>query len=335
MKTDTALLTMEDVQISFMAGGKMLPVVNNLNLSINNGETIGIVGESGCGKSISALSILGLIPSPPGSISGGSIRFKDKELVGLSEKEFSKLRGNQISMIFQEPMTSLNPVFTIGHQIAEVLITHKGLTKKQALAQVVTLLEAVRIPEANKRVNAYPFEMSGGMRQRVMIAMALACSPDLLIADEPTTALDVSVQAQIFQLLKEMQEKFNTSIIFITHDMGVVAEMTDKVIVMYAGYVVEQGTTKNVLLNPQHPYTKGLIACIPQLDTTGFDKKEKLKVIPGMVPPVHERMQGCVFAKRCPEAMPICFKEQPITEEFDDGHLTACWYVQKEKISAE
>jgi len=282
------------------------------------------VGESGCGKSVTALSIMRLIPSPPGKIVDGRIIFDGKNLLELSESEMRRIRGNRISMVFQEPMTSLNPVFTIGNQIAEAVMLHQHVDKKAALERTIEMLAKVGIPDPESRVHEYPHQMSGGMRQRVMIAMALVCNPDLLIADEPTTALDVTIQAQILDLLTELQREFGMSILLITHDLGVVAEMADYVAATYAGKIVERAEVHELFENPLHPYTQGLFRSRPRLGAT----KGKLSVIPGMVPNPTEFPKGCRFAPRCPLADEKMKDEEPPLEEKRPGHLVACWKVK-------
>jgi peptide/nickel transport system ATP-binding protein len=292
-----------------------------------------VVGESGCGKSMTALALLRLIPSPPGRISGGLMRFRGEDLVQASEARMREIRGDRISMIFQEPMTSLNPVFTIGDQIAETLKLHGGLDAQAARVRTIEMLQQVGIPAPEKRVDEYPHQLSGGMRQRVMIAMALACRPDILIADEPTTALDVTVQAQIFDLLRQLQRDKRTAIVLITHDMGVVAEMADRVMVMYAGRVVEQGTTTQVLYAPRHPYTQGLIECLPELGCSQQARRTALTEIPGVVPSIWELGTGCAFRDRCPYAMPRCATDVPPMLGAGGGHGAACWLLQQREAA--
>lgn len=299
--------------------------VNNLSYHVYPGETLGVVGESGCGKSVTAMSIMRLIPTPPGRFAGGQILYKGRNLLDLSEKEMRAIRGNRISMIFQEPMTSLNPVLTIGRQIAETLRVHQGLNKKDAYTRAVEMLRLVQIAEPERRVHEYPYQLSGGMRQRVMIALALACNPEVLIADEPTTALDVTIQAQILGLLKELQEKLNMAIIMITHDLGVVAESCDRVVVMYAGSKVEEAPVKELFANPKHPYTIALMASMPALN----DESERLEEISGMVPPLHQLGGGCSFAPRCRFASAKCLKQAPSLELGADGHHVACFHVDE------
>jgi oligopeptide/dipeptide ABC transporter ATP-binding protein len=285
-----------------------------------------VVGESGCGKSITALSILRLIPMPPGRFVSGEIRFEGRDLLTLGEREMRALRGNDISMIFQEPMTSLNPVLTIGRQIAETLALHHGLSSRQALARAREMLELVRIPEARQRLGEYPHQLSGGQRQRVMIAIALACNPKILIADEPTTALDVTIQAQILQLMLELKERLGTAIVLITHDLGVIAETAQRVVVMYAGRKVEEAPVKELFRNPRHPYTRGLMASVPRLErAAAAGARPRLTEIPGMVPSLKDMPQGCTFAERCSFASEVCRKAFPPLEQKAAGHLAACW----------
>jgi peptide/nickel transport system ATP-binding protein len=284
----------------------VLKAVDKVSFEIPRGKTLGVVGESGCGKSVTALSIMRLIADPPGRIAGGEIRYAGKNLLGLSEAEMRHIRGNQISMIFQEPMTSLNPVFTVGEQVAEAVRLHQGKSRKEALRAAADMFKLVGIPSPEDRVHNYPHQMSGGMRQRVMIAMALACKPDLLIADEPTTALDVTIQAQILDLLRSLQQEMGMSVMLITHDLGVVAETCDEVVVMYAGRVVERAATATLFAQPRHHYTTGLLRSIP-----GHGERERLEEIKGMVPSLHELPVGCKFAERCPAAQARCREEEP------------------------
>jgi len=301
------ILKINQLTVSFQSGKKFVPAVDGVSFELREGEILGIVGESGSGKSVTSLSAMGLIPSPPGRIESGEIIFDGKDLLHNSEKEWRKIRGNQISMIFQEPMTSLNPLFTIGNQLMEAIRLHTTLSKAEAKKHSIELLKLVGIPRAEGILKEYPHQLSGGMRQRVMIAMAMACHPRVLIADEPTTALDVTIQMQILALMKSLNEKTNTSIILITHDLGVVAEICERVIVMYAGEVVEQGDVRTILKNPQHPYTKGLLKSVPDLR----EKKEKLYSIPGTVPTPGSIQQGCRFAARCSEVFDKCRGESP------------------------
>ena len=327
------LLSVKDLVVDFRTRAGNARVLNHISLDLKEGEILGIVGESGCGKSMTALSVMGLIPSPPGNITSGSISLEGLELTSLPSKKMRNIRGNTISMIFQEPMTSLNPVFRIGDQIAESVLLHENVSKKQAWARAVEMLEKVGIPEPAIRAKAYPHELSGGMRQRVMIGLALACKPRVLIADEPTTALDVTVQAQIFDLLRDLQRDTGTAIILITHDMGAVAELADRVAVMYAGHIIESGSTRDILDNPQHPYTKGLIACVPHLEDTPTDERPYLEEIEGVVPPLTELGSGCAFAPRCQHAMEHCRSEIPVIQPLTDHHKVACFKVM-EGVSA-
>ena len=306
------LLDVKDLSVEFHVQKGIAKVLKNLDFHVRENETLGIVGESGCGKSMTALAILGMVPVPPGQISSGSITYNGVDLLKTSKKKMRKIRGNNITMIFQEPMTSLNPVFSVGEQIAETLRFHQGMGRKKALNTAIEMLDTVAIPSPDKVVRQFPYQLSGGMRQRVCIAMALACSPDLLIADEPTTALDVTVQAQIFELLKSIQIKKKTAIIFITHDMGAIANMAHRVIVMYAGYKVEQGGVRDIMDNPLHPYTKGLMSCIPHLDPNLEGDPPMLQDIPGIVPSPISQGGRCAFAPRCSFAMERCHNQEPI-----------------------
>ncbi|MFZ7942263.1 ABC transporter ATP-binding protein [Neobacillus sp. 19] len=322
------LLKVEDLEVHFRSSSSVVKAVNGVSFTLNKKETLGIVGESGSGKSVTATALLRLIPSPPGKIAGGKIMFDGKDLLALSEKEMRSVRGNEISMIFQDPMTSLNPVFTVGNQIIESIRTHRKVSKKEAKQAAIDMLKLVGIPEAEKRIDMYPHEFSGGMRQRVMIAIALACNPKLLIADEPTTALDVTVQAQILDLMRHLQETVNTSIIMITHDLGVVWEMCDKVIVMYAGNTVESGSVKTIFDNPLHPYTWGLL---DSQITSEIVNEQKLPAIPGTPPDLRQEINGCHFADRCPYAQDICFSKKPNLIEVEEGHFTSCHFQTKEE----
>jgi len=321
------LLVVRDLRTTFYTSDGRTPAVDGVSFHLMAGETLGVVGESGCGKSVTALSIMGLISYPPGKIEGGEIIFQGEDLLQKSQDEMRKIRGNQIAMIFQEPMTSLNPVYTVGDQIGEVLEFHKGYTKSQALEQVVELLKLVGIPAPEKRVRQYPHEMSGGMRQRVMIAMALACSPRILIADEPTTALDVTIQAQILELMKDIRERLGTSIILITHDLGVVAEMAQRVTVMYLGRVVEEGLSGDIFHHPQHPYTHGLLNSIPRLER----KVKRLHVIPGVVPNAMFMPKGCKFHTRCQYATAECLEAEPPLTRVQGSHLVRCFHPLNDK----
>ena len=328
MATDQKLLQVENLQVEFKTRRGTALVLNGVDFEVNQGETLCVVGESGCGKSMTALALLRLIPQPPGRIRAGRVMFQGEDLLQVSESRMREVRGNRISMIFQEPMTSLNPVYTVGDQIGESLRLHAGLNPKQARQRSIEMLQQVGIPAAERRVDDYPHQMSGGMRQRVMIAMALACRPDILIADEPTTALDVTVQAQIFDLLRDLQREKGTAIVMITHDMGVVSEMADRVMVMYAGRVIERGTTEQVLSHPGHPYTQGLIKCLPELGSSRHAERTELTEIAGVVPSIWELGSGCAFRERCPHAMPRCASEVPPMVSADEGHGVACWLME-------
>jgi peptide/nickel transport system ATP-binding protein len=314
------LLQVKDLVTSFDTDAGELTAVNGVSFGVAAGQTLAIVGESGCGKSVTSLSIMGLLAKPAGTIRSGSIQFEGQELVGASQAELQNLRGNRMAMIFQEPMTSLNPAFTVGEQIIEGLMRHLPLSRTQASERALEMLQKVRIPAPEKRMNDYPHQLSGGMRQRVMIAMALSCSPKLLIADEPTTALDVTIQAQILELMRALQEETQTAIILITHDLGVVAEVADQVVVMYAGQVVEQAPVQALFDKPQHPYTVGLLGSIPQLD----EVQERLASIEGQVPNPLNRPAGCAFAQRCPFAQDNCKVQTPTLTEILPGHWSAC-----------
>ncbi len=322
----SSLLEIRDLSVEFHGGGggRTARVLNDVSLAVGADETLGIVGESGCGKSMTALAILRLVPSPPGRISAGRIVFQGEDLLQAPDGRMRDIRGHRIGMIFQEPMTSLNPVLTVGDQLSETLIKHLRLDRRAARARAIDLLKAVGIPAPEHRVDEYPHQLSGGMRQRVMIAMAIGCEPQLLIADEPTTALDVTVQAQIFDLLRELRTRRRMGLILITHDMGVIAEMTDRVAVMYGGRVVEEAPTDTILAAPAHPYTRGLIACVPDLDDEVVPGTS-LTEIPGMVPSVWDLPAGCPFADRCPEVLPRCRVDMPPTSEPAPGHRVACW----------
>ncbi|WP_027724030.1 ABC transporter ATP-binding protein [Tuberibacillus calidus] len=313
------VLRVKDLEVQFKTAEGYLSAVRGISFNLKKGETVCVVGESGCGKSISALSIMGLLPAN-GRIANGEIWFDGKDLVKLRQDEIQKIRGNDISMIFQEPMTALNPVFTIGFQLCEPLRIHQNLNKTVAAKKAVELLKQVGISEPERRMKQYPHELSGGMRQRVMIAIALACEPKILIADEPTTALDVTIQAQILDLLNELKQKFNTSVIMITHDMGVVAEVADRVIVMYAGEVVEEGDVETIFNDPQHPYTQGLLASVPNVDR----EQEELTAIPGSMPSLNEKIEGCRFHPRCPFATEKCKLQHP-SMTMIGNHKVRCW----------
>jgi len=318
---ETKLLEVKNLTVEFKTVEGTITAVNKISLYIYQGETLGIVGESGCGKSVSALSIMGLIPNPPGKIVGGEINLLGKNLLNCSKNEIRSIRGNKISMIFQEPMTSLNPILTCGFQIAEPLMIHKALTKKEAMEKAVELLKSVEIALPEQRAKEYPHQLSGGMRQRVMIAMALACKPQLLIADEPTTSLDVTIQAQIIELMKHLKNEIGTGIIMITHDLAVVAGMCERIIIMYAGQVVEEATTAELFKNPLHPYTIGLLKSIPKITP----RKVRLCAINGTVPALNHLPTGCNFYPRCTNAIDVCKKNKP--ELFYRGrkHYVRCW----------
>ncbi|MDN5882183.1 MAG: ABC transporter ATP-binding protein [Nitrosospira sp.] len=322
----TPLLEVKDLCVEFGDVRSPVRVLDHVNLHLKPGEILGIVGESGCGKSMTSLAVLRLIPSPPGRITKGTITLEGKNLLELDERQMQDIRGNDVAMIFQEPMTALNPVFTIGQQITETIRRHERISAKQARQKAVDLVTSVYIPEPERRLDQYPHELSGGMRQRAMIAMALACRPKVLIADEPTTALDVTVQAQIFDLLLELRDKFNTAIILITHNMGAVAELADRVMVMYAGRKIEEGSVDRVLLDPIHPYTKGLLDCVVNVerDSEKFSASAFLPEIPGVVPPLNELGNGCAFAPRCKFVMDKCHTERPLMAG-PDNRLAACW----------
>ena len=323
------LLQVRDLCVEFGTRDGIAHVLDKVSLELQAGETLGIVGESGCGKSMTALSIMRLIPSPPGHITGGEVRLAGEDLLKFDDQRMRDIRGKDISMIFQEPMTSLNPVFTVGEQIAESLRLHEGLSDKDAAAKAVEMLKAVGIPEPEARAREYPHQLSGGMRQRVMIAIALACGPKVIIADEPTTALDVTVQAQIFDLLRDLNQRTKTAIILITHDMGAIAEMTDRVTVMYAGRVVEEGPVDEILDSPKHPYTQGLIACVPQLDPNPGAERPPLEEIPGVVPALTRLGKGCAFAPRCKHAFARCHLESPQRTTVGPEHRAACWLLEE------
>jgi peptide/nickel transport system ATP-binding protein len=327
VKDSTAtVLEVQDLRTHFFTRDGIVRAVDGVSFSVAPGETLAVVGESGCGKSVTALSILRLIASPPGRIVGGRIFFEGRDLLTVTENEMRAVRGNGISMIFQEPMTSLNPALTIGRQIAEGLVLHRGLARNEAMAKAVEMLHKVRIPEAQRRVRQYPHELSGGMRQRAMIAMALACGPRVLIADEPTTALDVTIQAQILELMRELARESGAAIILITHDLGVVAEMAQRVVVMYAGRKVEEAPVAPLFRRPRHPYTRGLLGSMPHLgDSVRGEDGKRLVEIPGMVPSLSDEQPGCLFAPRCPQALARCSKEVPPLTAHGSGHWAACW----------
>ena len=326
----TALLSVKNLTVEFTTRDGIAPVIDDLSFDLAPGETLSLVGESGCGKSMTALAIMGLIPSPPGRVASGSISLAGENLLQASDIRMRAVRGNDISMVFQEPMTSLNPVFTVGEQISETLRRHQGLNRRQAKALSIEMLDAVQIPLPTRRINDYPHQLSGGMRQRVMIAIALACRPKVLIADEPTTALDVTVQAQIFDLMRAVGKETDAAIILITHDMGSVAEMAERVVVMYAGRKIEEGYVDDILVRPRHPYTRGLIACVPHLLETVSAERPYLQEIPGMVPPLSEfGFVGCLFAPRCDRVETRCWQEQPKVTQITSSQSAACWNLQE------
>ncbi len=322
------ILEVDDLSVHFRTPDGIVRAVDGVSFDLKRGETLAVVGESGSGKSILSRSIMRLVPCPPGYYAGGTVRFEDREVLKLSNAEMRGLRGNKMSMIFQEPMTSLNPVLTVGYQITEVLRLHKKLSRKQAHEKAIEALRMVRIADAERRVNEYPHQMSGGMCQRVMIAMALACNPLLLIADEPTTALDVTIQAQILRLMKRIKEEVDTSIMLITHDLGVVAEFADRVLVMYAGRIVESGTVAQLFANPRHPYTKGLLASIPRLE----QNRHRLDTIKGSVPNPKQLPRGCRFHPRCPYVMPRCLEQAPPDIPAGEDRIAACWLVEEDRM---
>jgi peptide/nickel transport system ATP-binding protein len=326
-----ALLDVKDLRTYFHTEDGVARAVDGVSFHVDRGEILGVVGESGCGKSVTSLSVMGLVPEPGRIEAGSSITFDGRELTSLSQKQLRDIRGNDIAMIFQEPMTSLNPVYPVGDQIAESLRLHRGMSKKEARARAVEMLGLVGIPVPDRRVDEYPHQLSGGMRQRVMIAMALANEPDLLIADEPTTALDVTIQAQILELLLELRDRLGMGVVLITHDLGVVAEVCDRVVVMYAGQVVEEGTVEDIFHRPAHPYTQGLLAAVPRPD----EKGGRLAVIPGTVPPPTRWPRGCRFRDRCPYAWELCAEEQPGLLAAGGSQRARCWLVEHPERRAE
>ena len=314
------LLSVHNLTVHFRGNEKPIRALDGVDFEVNNGETVCIVGESGCGKTVSSLAILGLIQLPPGKIVAGEILFNGQNLLGLTDREMQKIRGNHIALVFQEPMNSLNPVFTIGDQIREAITVHEELTDQESMARCIRLLQDVGIPSPEERVKDYPHQLSGGQRLRVMIAMALACNPDLVIADEPTTALDVTVQAQILNLFKTLKERRHMSLLYITHDLGVVSNIADRIYVMYAGMIAEQGDISQIFHNPCHPYTRGLLASIPDRTKRG----SALHSIPGNVPDAAHKPDGCPFHPRCDHVMDTCRKEFPEMFDYGDGHLARC-----------
>ncbi|NPV08185.1 MAG: ABC transporter ATP-binding protein [Anaerolineae bacterium] len=317
-----ALLEVKDLRTEFHTQDGVVMAVNGISYEVNEGETVAIVGESGCGKSVGVLSIMRLIPQPPGRIVGGQVLFQDRDLLRLPEDQLRTIRGNRISMIFQDPMTSLNPVLTIGRQVGEALEVHQGLSSSEARNRTVELLRMVGIPEAHRRLDDYPHQFSGGMRQRAMIAMALSCDPQLLIADEPTTALDVTIQAQIIELVKRLRDELGMAVIWITHDLGIVAGLADRVIVMYAGYIIESAPVKELYVNPRHPYTVGLLRSVPRLDE---ERATRLIPIEGLPPDLIDLPDACPFAPRCPAAIDKCWSGNPSLRSIGGGHKVACW----------
>ena len=321
MPKENELLKINDLTVSFATETGPAKVIENISFSLEKGKTLGLVGESGCGKSVTAMSVMRLLPSPPSRVDSGKILFDGVNLLSLTNKEMRKIRGNRIGMIFQEPMTSLNPTFSIGFQIAEVLRLHRDLSNDQARRRSVELLDLVGVGSPKARIDQYPHQLSGGLRQRVMIAMALACDPDLLIADEPTTALDVTIQAQILELLAQLQQELGMSILLITHDLGVVAEFCEEVVVMYAGKIMEKAHVEELFSHPRHPYTRGLLASIPKIG----NKTHHLPTIAGMVPAIDQRPAGCYFADRCERALDVCFLEAATLQPLREIRHLACW----------
>lgn len=326
--SEKRLLDVRNLKTYFYSDHGTVKAVDDVSFYVNEGETLGIVGESGCGKSVSCMSIVRLVETPPGKYEGGEIIFNDEDMLKVPDTRMRQIRGNDISLIFQEPMTSLNPIFRIGDQISEALMLHQHMTKQQARNTSIEMLDKVRIPNPQRVVDDYPFALSGGMRQRAMIAMALACKPKLLIADEPTTALDVTIQAQVLTLMNDLKREIGASIIFITHDLGVIAEMSDRVMVMYAGKVAEVAGVDDVFKNPLHPYTIGLINSKPDMTMTA----DRLRVIPGNVPDLNNKPSGCPFHPRCEKAMPKCAQEYPAEVSVEPGHQVSCWLYEKEGI---
>ena len=325
MNTDTHLLQIEELKTYFYTFEGTAKAVDDVSFFLTKGEVLGIVGESGCGKSVTAQSIMRLIPEPPGRIVHGNILFDGTDIVPLSMEQMRSIRGNRIAMIFQEPMTSLNPVYTIGNQISEMFILHEKRSRRDSWQRSIEMLQKVQIPAAEKRVHEYPHQLSGGMRQRAMIAMALACNPEILIADEPTTALDVTIQAQILELMMQLKEDYDTAIMMITHDLGVIAEIAERILVMYAGKVVESGPTNAIFEDPKHPYTQGLLKSIPTLGERAKYGRRQLQEISGIVPSLYDLPEGCRFYPRCPHAMGICNQSVPELIEVGDAHHVRCY----------
>ncbi len=330
--SEEILLELKDVRTSFYTHHGEVQAVRGSSFKLRKGDVLGIVGESGSGKSVTSLSIMGLIEEP-GKIKSGEILFNGKDLVKLNQKQLSDIRGNEIAMIFQDPMTSLNPVYTIKNQMIEVIRRHQKISRKEALEKAIEMLRLVGIPEPEKRIHSFPHEFSGGMRQRVMIATALSCNPKLLIADEPTTALDVTIQAQILELMNDLKEKIQASIILITHDLGVIAEVCDHIVVMYGGTIMEQGTERDIFYNPQNPYTVGLHKSVPKINEEGVE--ERLVPIEGSPPDLMHPPEGCAFSPRCPHAMEICLKQQPPTFKLSETHSSACWLLHAQAPQVE
>ena len=329
-----ALLEVENLRVHFRTPDGVNRAVDGLSFHVNEGETLAIVGESGCGKSVTSMSLLRLLPEPPAKISG-SIRFMDRDLLALSDAALRAVRGNEIAMIFQEPMTSLNPVLSVGFQIAETVRLHQKLDKRAAARRACEMLKLVGIPAPERRLHEYPHQQSGGMRQRVMIAMALACNPKLLIADEPTTALDVTIQAQILDLMADLKHRTGAAIVLITHDLGVVADVAERVMVMYAGRKVEEAPVDQLLRDPRHPYTRGLLAAIPKPGASQHEHKTRLAEIPGMVPSLKQRVDGCLFASRCAQATTLCHSLMPALQPKAADHLAACHHAPADPLTAE
>jgi len=325
MSDQEHLLTVKNLRTYFYTFDGVAKAVDDVSVHLKKGEILGIVGESGCGKSVTAQTILQLIPMPPGKIVSGSIVFDGIDLTKLSMENMRSVRGNRIAMIFQEPMTALNPVFTIGDQISEMFTLHKKMNKKEAWNNSIEMLQKVQIPAPEKRVHEYPHQLSGGMRQRAMIAMALSCNPEILIADEPTTALDVTIQAQILDLMLKLKEEYETAVMMITHDLGVIAELAERVVVMYAGKIVEEGRTEDIFYNPMHPYTQGLLQSIPKLGYRAMGDRQQLHEINGMVPSLFHLPQGCGFCPRCPKAMDTCRENLPDIKPINENHQVRCW----------
>jgi peptide/nickel transport system ATP-binding protein/oligopeptide transport system ATP-binding protein len=325
MTAHSSLLQVEEIKTYFYTFEGIARAVDDVSFSLEKGETLGLVGESGCGKSVTALSIMRLVPEPPGRVVHGTIDFDGVNLLDLPMTKMRTIRGNRISMIFQEPMTSLNPVFTIGDQIAEMFVLHQKLSKKESWNRAIEMLKTVQIPSPERRVHEYPHQLSGGMRQRAMIAMALSCDPEILIADEPTTALDVTIQAQVIDLMLKLKEDFDAAIILITHDLGVVAEIAQRIEVMYAGKVVEEAAALAIFEDPKHPYTRGLLQSIPMLGQRARHGRQRLQEISGIVPSLYELPVGCSFYPRCPDAMAVCQQQPPSLIDLGSGHRVRCW----------